>query len=53
MTDADLERKFLDFVGPVLGDQEARSVATLIWDLEMVDDVHDVLQQRMGMRTPA
>lgn len=53
ITDRDLERKFLDFVEPVLGDDGARSMAALIWNLEAVNDVHKAIEQGLGTGVPA
>jgi len=39
ITDADLERKFTDFAGSVIGEARARALASWIWRLEETTDV--------------
>ncbi len=49
--DADLEQKFIDLAGPVLGDEPARAMAGLVWELERIDNV-DMALGRISLNMP-
>ena len=44
LDDAGLEQKFLDNVGPVLGDARAASLARQLWDIEAVGDIRPLVE---------
>lgn len=48
MSDDELEEKFLDLAGAVLGAGAARRLADLCWDLENVDDVTTLMALASG-----
>jgi 2-methylcitrate dehydratase PrpD len=48
ISDADLERKFTDFAGPLLGDARAREIAAWVWSLDDAADVGAGLARLLG-----
>ena len=48
MSDDEIEEKFLDLAGAVLGADAARRLADLCWDLENVDDVTTLMALASG-----
>ena len=52
MSDDELEGKFLDLAGVVLGPSRARQLADLCWDLENVADVTSLMALASGSETP-
>ncbi len=43
-TDADLEDKFMRLVGPVLGHKEAKKIAAMIWELEKMPAIEELIK---------
>jgi len=41
--DAGLEAKFIDNVGPVLGDARAKALVAQLWDIEAIMDIRPLL----------
>ena len=44
LDDAGLEQKFLDNVGPVLGDARAKALVRQLWDIETVRDIRPLVE---------
>jgi 2-methylcitrate dehydratase PrpD len=44
LDDAGLEQKFLDNVGPVLGDARAKALVQQLWDIEAVGDIRPLVE---------
>ena len=44
LDDAGLEAKFIELVGPVLGDARAASLARQLWDIETVGDIRSLVE---------
>ena len=44
LDDAGLEAKFIELVGPVLGDTRAASLARQLWDIETVGDIRSLVE---------
>ena len=42
-TDADLEKKFIGLVGPVVGAPRAREIASMIWNLDKMDGMEPLI----------
>jgi hypothetical protein len=53
ISDADLERKFLHLAGPVVGDDRARALAEIAWNLDSVKDVDLALGQVFDVQAMA
>jgi hypothetical protein len=51
MSDDEIDGKFLDLAGAVLGPGPARRLADLCWDLEGVADVTTVMALASGAQT--
>src|SRR5437764_7921144 len=43
LDDAGLERKFIELVGPVLGEARAVSLAKQLWDIETIADIRPLV----------
>jgi 2-methylcitrate dehydratase PrpD len=44
LDDAGLETKFIDLVGPVLGEPRAKSLVTQLWDIEALTDIRPLVE---------
>ena len=44
LDDAGLDAKFLDNVGPVLGDARAKALVQQLWDVEAIGDIRPLVE---------